>query len=152
MRAPRLGIPLLALLGGCGGSAASSTTTSPSQQALVTYSKSGGLGGTSERLVIDSSGAATLTEGRPGVAKTKTFSVGPAGVADLQATLDRAHLVSRPSAPPNGCADCFVYRISYSGHTFAANDVSLPASAKPVVHALDQLVASAGAPPPAGGK
>ncbi len=155
MRFLRFGLPLLTLLAGCGSasqSASTATSTPSGRQALVTYSKSGGIAGIIERLKVEPSGHATVSEGLPADAKTKTFSLSPEELSKLRQTLDAAKLASHASASPQGCADCFVYRIAYRGTTFEGDQATLPAAVRPAVEALDALTARAGVDRPLIGK
>jgi hypothetical protein len=151
MRIAAIGAALLvpaAALAGCGSSSDTSTTGTSgdpgSPQALVVYVKSGGIAGIYEKLVVDESGRATVSQGLPSRAKVGTFSLSQPEVAALRHTLDAANLESQQNASPQGCADCFVYDITYAGHHFRGDEATLPAQVKPAVTSLNALIAQAG--------
>ena len=144
------------LLVACGSAsrepAASSTSTSSGPRALVIYSKSGGIAGIRERLSVDPSGRATLSQGLPANAKTVTVKLPPAEVDGLRRARDDAGLASLPSGPSQGCADCFLYEITYAGTVWKGDEATLPQAVRPAIQALDRVVAGAGIEQPLNGK
>ncbi len=148
VRVLRFGLPLVALLAlaaGCGSKDSSTSTTKPgAQPALVTYVKSGGIAGIYEKVVVDESGKATVSQGLPSTAKVKSFSLSDAELSALRRSLDAAELASQKNASPQGCADCFVYDITYNGTHFRGDEATLPAQVKLAVTQLNALIARAG--------
>ena len=144
------------LIAGCGSSSqettAGSTSTPAGSQALVIYSKTGGIAGIHERLSVEPSGVATVSQGLPAEAKTKIFKLTAAELASLRRTLDAADLASLPSTPSQGCADCFLYAITYNGTTWRGDEATLPPAVRPAIQALDRLVARAEIDQPLSGK
>jgi hypothetical protein len=142
MRIIRVGLTLLAMLAcaaGCG-----SNSSGSSSAVLVTYVRSGGLPGIYEKLVVEESGSATVSQGLASNAKAKRFSVSDSDVAALRHDLDAADLGSQKNASPGACADCYVYDITYAGHHFTGDEATLPAAVHPAVTSLNAIIAQAG--------
>ena len=142
-------LALLVALTGCGSSSGgpSTTPTGPSHDPaapLVTYLKSGGIAGIYERLTVDPTGRATVSQGLPSTAKVKSFSLTSSELSALKHSLDAADLESQKNASPQACADCFVYDITYAGHHFRGDQATLPAQVEPAVTTLNALIAQAG--------
>lgn len=111
----------LLLAAGCGGGD-ESTTASPDGP-LVTYSKSGGIAGIEERLVIEPDGSATVSTGPDG--SQRSFALGADELSVLEAELEAADLDAVEDRP-TGCADCFHYEISYGGSTVGYDEIIQP--------------------------
>ena len=109
--------------------------------ALVTYSRSGGVGGIDERLRIEPDGSATVTIGEP-MNTDRSFNLSASELADVQALLDAADLDAMPVEPqPTGCADCFVYTVEYGGRSITYDDATEPEpSVGELVTGLDEIV------------
>ncbi len=142
------------VLAGCGSSAdeSTSTTGAPVQTngALVTYTRTGGVGGIDEHLRIEPNGAATLSYGEP-TNSSRSFDLTPTELDHINSLLDAADLDSMPANPqPTACADCFVYTVEYGGRTITYDDASPPPqSVGELVNGLGDL-ASAHQPQAAG--
>jgi hypothetical protein len=132
-----------AVLAGCGSSDDQSTSTEgPTQTngALITYTRTGGVGGIDEHLRIEPDGTATLAYGEP-TNSEDSFDLTDSELDRIQTLLDAADLESMPAEPqPTGCADCFVYTVSYGGRTVTYDDATPPpASVGQLVTALGEL-------------
>lgn len=118
----------VAALAGCGASDDQPETTGTTQTngALVTYTRTGGVGGVDETLRIEPDGSATLTIGEPQNTHND-FELSSSELERIQSLLDAADLEAMPTNPqPTGCADCFVYTVEYGGHTITYDDASPP--------------------------
>jgi hypothetical protein len=137
---------------GCGGSDDESTTGAPVQTngALVTYTRTGGVGGIDEHLRIEPDGTATLSYGEPANSE-RSFDLSADELDRITGLLNAADLGSMPANPePTGCADCFVYTVEYGGRTVTYDDATPPpASVAELVTGLGDL-ASAHQPEAAG--
>lgn len=123
---------------GC-GSSNDDSTEQPVQTdgSLVSYTRTGGVGGVDEHLRIDPDGTATLSYGEP-TNSSRTFHLTTEQLDRMQTLLDVAGLGSAAAPQPTGCADCFVYTVEYGGHTYTYDD-----SAPPPV-AVGELVSALG--------
>jgi hypothetical protein len=134
-----------AFAGGCGDSDDSQDPSGPvlTNGALVSYTRTGGVGGIDEHLRIDPDGAATIAIGAPEDVQ-RTFQLSDAELARIQALLDVADFGAMPENPqPTGCADCFVYTVEYGGRTITYDDASPPpASVGALVTGLGDLAAA----------
>jgi hypothetical protein len=115
-------------LAGCGnsGDEADTTGTIQTNGALVSYTRTGGVGGVDETLRIEPDGTATLRIGEPQNV-SNSFELSANELERVQSLLDAADLDAMPADPqPTGCADCFVYTVEYGGHTITYDDASPP--------------------------
>lgn len=111
---------------------------------LLEYSRSGGIAGFDDHLVVESSGKAVLTRR---TARSE-FTVDPAMLSQLQATAEQAdfaklrgeHLPARPGA------DLFEYVLIYKGNRVRTMDTAVPESLQPLLQLLNQVVESGGKP------
>jgi hypothetical protein len=132
------------LLAGCGDG--EQTETTPSTGPLVTYERSGGIAGVSERLQVGQDGGAVLITG-PDRERT-TLTVAGDELERLRSELEAADF-SDPDGPPGaGCADCFAYRIEYGDEAVDFIEIEEPAeSLRPALDHLGDLVAAHSPPP-----
>ena len=129
------------LLGAC-GSDGEDDEGEPvlSNGALVTYTRTGGVGGIDERLRVDPDGAATLTYGEPTNAE-RSFELTGAELDRVRTLLEKADFASMPVSPePTGCADCFVHTVEYGGDSVTYDDATeATASIEALVTGLGEL-------------
>jgi hypothetical protein len=127
------------LISGCGDSDDATTqATVQTDGSLLTYTRTGGVGGIDERLRIDPDGTATLSYGEPANTRNE-FELTDAQLDEIQALLDGADFDATPTDPEQtGCADCFVYTLTYGGHTVTYDDATQPPSG------VGELVSSLG--------
>jgi hypothetical protein len=128
---------------GCGSSDDEQTTSGGPVQtngALVTYTRTGGVGGIDEHLRIEPDGTATLSYGEPANSE-RSFDLSTDELDRITSLLDAADLESMPAEPvPTGCADCFVYTVEYGGRTVTYDDATPPpASVGALVTGLGEL-------------
>jgi hypothetical protein len=127
--------------GVCGGPPAVRTAPRPASHFAISFERSGGLKARVETLVV-----------RPGL---RAYATGPKGdrqaaahfrmkaqtAEELRSELAKArftHLSS--SADPVTCPDCYVYSITYHGHTVLFFDSKVPHGLGEVVDALEAEV------------
>jgi hypothetical protein len=123
---------------GCGGGAGSTDPTADGP--LVTYSRGGGIAGVDERLRIEPDGSAVVSVGIDG--RQSSFALTDHELAQLRGELEAADLGSVDAqGPPTGCADCFVYELTYGGRTISYDEASpVPEPVATVVADLGTLV------------
>jgi len=128
---PLLGVALLAA--GC-GEGAGNGGGQPGSGETVTYSRTGGLAGTSERLIIRPDGRAKLEVGYQDPATTE-FTVPPAELDKLQDALAGFGDIDG-AGTQTGCADCYLYSLTVGDRTIEADDTNFP---KPLNGAREML-------------
>jgi hypothetical protein len=130
---------LMVVLAGCGGKSDSSSESTPSGPVLLSFSRSGGVAGTFDTLIVRDGGASEISE-EIGGAVTARFQLPPEQLARLRREFAAAHFETVGSALSSGCADCFLYVITYRGYTIRRDEASLPAKMKPLVATLQAIV------------
>jgi hypothetical protein len=136
---------------GCGDEGGGEPTApEPSGERLIAYSKSGGIAGVYEHLVVAEDGSATLEIGFRDEARQR-FGLEPDELDRLRELLAAADFAGVGSDPRISCADCFQYEIEYAGATTAFAQIGdIPESVGEVVAELGRIVESrapAQAPP-----
>jgi hypothetical protein len=112
---------------------AAAQTDKPQLKGTLTYTRSGGIDGVSDRLTIRRTGRARLNGGE----SFRLRTVERDGVAKLLADSDFASLKPKDApAPP----DSLRYTIAYRGHTLRFNDASEPKKVKQLANLLRRLV------------
>jgi hypothetical protein len=121
-----LAVGALALGPGCGSEdAPDSEPATTGDGPLVTYSREGGVASMPVELTIDADGSATLVSEFD--AQTEDFVLGDAELRALTAELDAADLEAfEEPTEPSGCADCFLYTVTYGGATISYDDTATP--------------------------
>ncbi len=135
-----LGTCLAVVAAGCGGDDTTTTTADPG--ILVTYSRSGGVASMPESLVIRADGSATVEAGVTGA--REEFELDPDELARVRTELEAAEFDDVADPPvQTGCADCYVYEITYDGTTMSYDEsqAALPASVTAVVTHLSEITA-----------
>jgi hypothetical protein len=132
---------LTALLGAfAGGCGSDSDDPATADGPLVTYERSGGFAGVSERLEIDSDGSARLSLGQPDPAE-QAFAIGDSELSKLRSDLRAADFAAIDPTSGLGCADCFEYEIAYGGQTASFTEAAeVPDSVRAVTGELGQIV------------
>lgn len=119
-------------LAGCGDETSSDT------RPLVTFAKSGGVGGKAYSLVVDRGGGATLTT-YP--SKVKKFNIGSDKRDELVGLLDGIKGVDSSYQPDRPSADDFRFSVTYQAKTVEAADSSkMPDDLRSVIDLLDDVV------------
>lgn len=113
----------------------------PAPAVLVEYRRSGGFAGFNDHLVINSDGQVTLTRR----ASEVSFTLAPGELANLIAILDAADF---PALAPEYrtlglVADGFSYAMTYRDITVKTETLAEPDVLKPVIRALDAIIAAA---------
>lgn len=109
---------------GCGDDAPSADPPGTDDGPLVTYSRSGGLSGISEQLVVDRDGDARVEAGSVGQPVSTELELTDLELADLMEMLDAAPLDAFEQSP-GGCDDCFEYGIETGGESIELSDTDL---------------------------
>lgn len=125
---------LVFVVAGCGSDDKKSSDT----RALVTFAKSGGVGGKAYGLTVDRGGGAQLTT-YP--SKIKRFNIGDDKRDELTGLLDDAKGLDASYDAATPVADAFRYSLTYDGKTVQASDnAKLPESLRSLIDLLDGLV------------
>ena len=134
---PALLVALLALavaFAGCGSDDSKSSDT----RALVTFAKSGGIGGKAYGLTVDRGGGAQLTR-YP--SKIKKFTVDGDKRDELVDLLDGFDGLKSSYEPQTPVADAFRYSITSEGKAVqAADNAKLPDELRSLIDLLDGIV------------
>jgi heat shock protein HslJ len=116
------------------------TAVSDEPAPLITYSRTGGLAGVDDHLVLFANGSGTVT--RTGI--SRPVRVPQPVMADLISHLTAADFPSlnnRYPAPVEG-ADYFTYTLASGGMTVVTEDTGVPAVLVPIINILDDIVTS----------
>lgn len=136
-------LPLLLLLlalAGCGSTEARERIPAPGpSDLLVVFHRSGGLGGTSNRLYVRPDGAARReVKGK----RAKVFTMPPATLDRLREALKKADIpglaADKDDSPPT-CADCFEYSLLYEGYRLHYDETRVPPRLRPAQGILNGL-------------
>ena len=104
---------------------------------VVTYARSGGFAGTTERLTLFADGTAVYDYQLGNRQRVRRYAVRPALLARVQKELDRALAAGLDDLPLGPtCADCFQFDITYRGRRYTL--FHLPGG-HPVSDAVDTL-------------
>jgi hypothetical protein len=115
---------------GCGDEAGNEPAPAPDVE-TITYSKTGGIAGVSERLVIEPDGAAVLKVGYMDPAVVE-FDVPEAQLEELTETFDEVGFSELQSpTEDSGCADCFLYDVTLGDQSVAGDDINVGIAGRP---------------------
>ena len=104
---------------------------------LLTFTRTGGLAGTNDRLVVRPDGAWTLTT----KSGSKEGKLTATELAALKSTLAQVGFSKLPKVNDNGnVADGYKYTISYGGDEVVAEDGAVPTALQPVITTLNGLL------------
>ena len=104
---------------------------------LLVFTRTGGLAGTNDRLVVRPDGSWTLTT----KSGTKEGKLTAAELTALKSTLDQVGFLKLPKVNDNSnVADGYTYSISYGGDEVVAKDGAVPAALQPVITILNGLL------------
>ena len=115
------------------------TRTVPARTAsglLVSYERTGGIAGVDDRVVVSATGAVTVRH-RNGVRHHSRLSA--QNLRSLRRAVAAAHFERPVSAGPNGCADCFFFRLTHRGHVLSFSQLGAPARVNGVLRILTPL-------------
>jgi hypothetical protein len=148
MKRIALMVALAVAITGCGGDDDTDPDRPGGSGPLVTYTKTGGIAGVHERLLVAEDGSATLAVGFQNQAR-ESFDLAPDELERLRDLLAAADFADVGPDRGLGCADCFQYEIEYAGKTAAFAEIGeIPESVGEVVAELGRIV-EAHAPSPA---
>ncbi len=117
---------------------------------MVVYTKSGGVAGVYEHLVVARDGSAALEVGH-GHPLRASFELEAVELDRLSGLLAAADFGGGDPGPGIRCADCFQYEIEYGGNTGAFAEIGdIPQSVGELVRELGRIVEAntPAAPPP----
>jgi hypothetical protein len=124
--------------------ATTGTTTSSSPaatqnagDALLVFTRTGGLAGTNDRLVVRPDGAWTLTS----KSGSKEGKLTATELAALKTTMEQVGFSKLPKVNDNSnMADGYTYTINYGGTEVMAEDGAVPTALQPVITTLNGLL------------
>ncbi|MER7001926.1 hypothetical protein ABT297_02625 [Dactylosporangium sp. NPDC000555] len=114
-------------------SSASTGGNTTAVDALIAFSRTGGLAGVSDSLVVRPDGSYTI-QTRQG---TRTGKLAAGELSALKAALASTDFNKMPTVNDNGAvADGYTYMITYAGRQITAKDGAIPPALQPVISAL----------------
>jgi hypothetical protein len=136
----------VALVAG-GVAAAATAALPPAKDFALTYERGGGFAPAPVSLTVTPGGraVATTTGTRAGERQLK-FHLGPRRIRSLQRSLRRADLGSI-HAGKGGCADCFIYSITYEGDLVEIEESDVPARLQGAIAEIETVISSHTIPP-----
>lgn len=131
-------LPLLALAALAAGCGDDDEPTRSGSGETITYSRTGGIAGISERVTIEPDGAAKLEVGYqdPAIAE---FTVSGDDLEKLQDSLAGIGDVDGPGTQ-TGCADCFIYALAVGDSTIEADDTNFPEELNDARSQLEEIM------------
>jgi hypothetical protein len=125
---------------GCGGAAtvpAAHAAPRPASKFAIAFERSGGLKARVETLVVRPGLHAYATGPKGPRQASAHFRMDAQTAEELRRELAKAHFVHLESTTSTTCNDCYVYSITYHGHTVLFSDSEVPRSLEEVVDALE---------------
>jgi hypothetical protein len=142
-----LGLLVIAL--GCVGATATAATAPlpPARAFALVYERSGGLAASTQSLRVSPGGNAIAESSgtRAGAGEAK-FHLGGRRIRSLQRGLLRADIGSIPGRQ-GGCADCYIYAITYEGDSLELEETEVPPRLRAVFDAIDAIITAHTVPP-----
>ena len=132
----------LVWMAGCMDQPVKNTTPEPGPAILVDYSRTGGIGGFDDHLVIFENGAAVYS----GQRGRGAFIVNPntlGAIRDSFYSIGFTRMNASYPAPSPG-ADYFTYTITYHNYTVRAEDTGVPLVLQPVIDGLNDIISVKG--------
>lgn len=133
-----------ALSTSCGGPAAAPVAHAASRPAshfAIAFERSGGLRAKVETLVVRPGLRAYATAPKGDTEGSAHFKMDAETAEELRRELAKARFTHlKSTANPGTCADCYVYSITYHGHTVLFYGAKVPNSLLEVVDALEEEV------------
>jgi hypothetical protein len=132
----------------CGASAAPATAPlPPTHDFALVYERSGGLAASTESLRVAPGGSAVAaTSGTRAGERRVRFQLGERRIRALQRGLRRADLGSI-SERQGGCADCYIYSITYEGISLELEETEVPPRLRAVFGQIETIVSTHTIPP-----
>jgi 1,6-anhydro-N-acetylmuramate kinase len=129
-----------AMSAGCGGPPAvpaAHAAPRPASKFAIAFERSGGLKARVETLVVRP-GLHAYATGPKGTRQASAhFRMDAQTAEELRRELAKAHFAHLESTTSATCNDCYVYSITYHGHTVLFSDSKVPRSREEVVDALE---------------
>jgi hypothetical protein len=126
---------------GCGGPPvvpAAHAAPRPASKFAIAFERSGGLKARVETLVVHPGLRAYATGPKGSRQASAHFRMDAQAAEELRRELAKAHFTHlQSSANPATCNDCYVYSITYDGHTVLFFDTKTPHGLGEVVDALE---------------
>jgi len=125
---------------GCGGPPAVPATHAaarPASKFAISFERSGGLKAMVETLVVRPGLRAYATAPKGDRQASKHFRMNAGTAEELRRELAKAHFTQLESTTSATCADCYVYSITYHGHTALFSESKVPHSLDEVIDALE---------------
>jgi hypothetical protein len=137
---PAIAVAAALAVPGCGADDETAPDPPGGDGPLVVYTKSGGVAGLYERLVVARDGSAAVEVGYRQPLR-ESFELEAAELDRLSELLAAADFGGANPGPGIGCADCFQYEIEYGGKTSAFAEIGdIPQSVGEVVGELGRIV------------
>jgi emfourin len=109
----------------------------PASEFAIAFERSGGLKARVETLVVRPGLRAYATAPKGDREASKHFRMDAQTAEELRRELAKAHFTQLKSTTSATCNDCYVYSITYHGHTVLFSDSKVPRSLEEVVDALE---------------
>jgi hypothetical protein len=123
---------------GCGGAPAVHSAPRPASRFAISFERSGGLKASVETLVVRPGLRAYATGPKGDGEASAHFRMNARTAEELRRELAKARFAHLEStAGPSTCADCYVYSITYHGHTVLFFDSMTPPGLMEVVDRLE---------------
>jgi hypothetical protein len=130
-----------AISAGCGGPPAlpaADAASRPASHFAIAFERSGGLRARVETLVVRPGLRAYATAPKGDREASAHFKMNAGTAEAVRRELAKAHFAQLQStANPATCSDCYVYSITYHGHTVLFSDSKVPPALGEVVDALE---------------
>jgi hypothetical protein len=137
-----LAVTIFCLAASIAGADATATAAElpPARAFVLSYERGGGLAPSPHSLRVATGGRAIVeTTGASGVKSRARFHLGGRRIRSLQRGLDRADLDSI-SPESGGCADCFVYSLTYEGSSVELEDTEVPPALEAVIGQIEAII------------
>jgi hypothetical protein len=130
-----------------GAGEAAAAPLPPAHDFALTYERGGGFAPSIQSLRVTPGGSATArSEGTRAGEQRASFRLGVRRIRSLQRGLRAAHLASIPKGQ-GGCADCFLYSLTYEGTTLELEEVDVPPSLARVFGEIEAVITAHTVPP-----
>jgi 1,6-anhydro-N-acetylmuramate kinase len=129
-----------AISSGCGGPPAVPAVHAaprPASKFAIAFERSGGLKAGVETLVVRPGLHAYATGPKGSRQASAHFRMDAQTAEELRRELAKAHFAHLESTTSATCNDCYIYSITYHGHTVLFSDSKVPRSLEEVVDALE---------------
>lgn len=122
---------------GCGAPPPAQGASRPASHFAIAFERSGGLKARVETLVVRPGLRAYATAPKGKRQASARFRMNARSAEELRRELAKARFTHLKSTTSATCNDCYVYSITYHGHTALFSDSKIPDSLGEVVDALE---------------